>query len=89
MSILTTDEITESFCITDDFCKEFSKAMEKVPRLPEPGKRHRNRPCEMSDSEIITILMLYHFGSFKNFKRFLPALYLCSFTERLSQSAVM
>jgi hypothetical protein len=64
-NILTTDKITEIFCITDDFCKEFSKEMEKVPQLPEPGKRHRhrNRPCEMSNSEIITILMLYHFGS--------------------------
>jgi hypothetical protein len=70
MSILTTDKITEIFCITDDFCKEFSKEMEKVPQLPETGKRHRHRPCEMSDSEIITILMLYHFGNFKNFKSF-------------------
>jgi hypothetical protein len=70
MSILTTDKITEIFCVTDDFGKEFSKEMGKVPQLPEPGKRHRNRPCEMSDSEIITILMLYHFGNFKNFKSF-------------------
>jgi hypothetical protein len=58
MSILTTDKITEIFCITDDFCKEFSKEMEKAPLLPEPGKRHRNRPCGMSNREIITILML-------------------------------
>jgi hypothetical protein len=34
------------------------------------GKRHRNRPMEMSDSEIITILMLFLFGTFHNFKHF-------------------
>ncbi|MDR2057004.1 MAG: IS982 family transposase [Dysgonamonadaceae bacterium] len=70
MSILTTDKITEIFCITDDFCKEFSKEMKKVPQLPQGGKRHRNRSCTMSESEIMTILLLYHFGSFKNFKHF-------------------
>ena len=34
------------------------------------GKKRRNRPCEMSDSEIMTILMLFHFGTFKNFKHY-------------------
>jgi hypothetical protein len=33
-------------------------------------KKRRNRPCEMSDSEIMTILMLFHFGTFKNFKHY-------------------
>jgi hypothetical protein len=31
--------------------------------------RHRNRPCDMSGSEIITVLLPYHFGDFNNFKR--------------------
>jgi hypothetical protein len=70
MSLLTTDKITAIFCIADDFCKEFSKELAKTPILPEDGKKHRNRPCEMSDSEIITVLMLYHFGCFKNFKHY-------------------
>jgi hypothetical protein len=39
MSMLTTDKITEIFCIADDFCKEFSKEMKKVPQLPQGGKR--------------------------------------------------
>ena len=38
--------------------------------LPEGGKKRRNRSCEMSDSEIMTILLLFHFGTFKNFKHF-------------------
>jgi len=38
-------------------------------KLPEDGKK-RNRSCEMSDSEIMTILLLFHFGTFKNFKHY-------------------
>jgi hypothetical protein len=40
----------------------------KLKMLPEGGKKHHNRACGMSDSEIITVLLLFHFGSFKNFK---------------------
>jgi hypothetical protein len=42
MSLLTTDKITEIFCVTDDFCKEFSKETAKISRLPKDGKKHRN-----------------------------------------------
>jgi hypothetical protein len=70
MSLLTTDKITAIFCVADDFRKEFSKELAKTPGLPENGKKHRNRACEMFDSEIITVLMLFHFGCFKNFKHF-------------------
>jgi hypothetical protein len=70
--MLTNDKITDFFCIADDFCKEFDKNIKKLILLPDPNsdKKHRNRSHEMSDSEIITILMLYHFGDFKNFKHF-------------------
>jgi hypothetical protein len=90
MSILTKDKITEIFCIVDDFIKEYSNETSKFPHLNESGKRHRNRPCEMSESEIITILMLYHFGTFANFKHFYLH-YICAhlekeFPKRLSYS---
>ncbi|MCL2598022.1 MAG: IS982 family transposase, partial [Paludibacter sp.] len=69
--MLTLDKITEIFCIADDFCKYFDAETAKMPKLPTTdGKYHRNRPCEMSQSEIITILLLFHFGDFKNFKHF-------------------
>ena len=66
----TLDKITEIYCIADDFRKEFAQEFKKLQMLPEDGKKHRNRSCEMSDSEIMTILLLFHFGSFKNFKHF-------------------
>ena len=34
------------------------------------GKRRRNRSCTMSDSEIISILLCFHLGSFRNFKHY-------------------
>jgi hypothetical protein len=71
MSLLTNDKITEIFCATDEFCKEFSKIIkeERRPAIGD-GKKQRSRQSEMYDSEIITILILYHFGSFANFKHF-------------------
>lgn len=68
--MLTQDKITEIYCIADDFSKEFSLEISKRQILPTDGKNHRNRSCEMSDSEIMTILLLFHFGTFKNFKHY-------------------
>ncbi|MDR1096994.1 MAG: IS982 family transposase, partial [Tannerella sp.] len=56
--------------MTDEFCKKFNEEVKTLHKLPEHGIRHRNRSCEMSESEIITILMMYHFGNFKNFKHY-------------------
>jgi len=45
--MLTSDEITEISCITDDFCKEYSKQTTKKQILPSNDKKHRNRSCKM------------------------------------------
>jgi hypothetical protein len=68
--MLTHNKIIEIFCIADDFCKQFSQEFKKHQITPKNGKKHRNRPCEMSDSEIMTILLLFHYGTFKNFKHY-------------------
>jgi len=68
--MLTQDKIIEIYCIADDFCKEFAQEFKKLKTLPDGGKKRRNRSCEMSDSEIMTILLLFHFGTFKNFKHY-------------------
>jgi hypothetical protein len=70
MSMLTPDKITAIFCIADDVCKEYAQEVKKHQTLPCHGKKSRNRSCEMSDSEIITILLCFHFGSFRNFKHY-------------------
>ena len=71
MSLFTKDKVTEIFCMADDFFQEYYREIQKNKSLPTTnGKKTRNRSHLMSDSEIMTILMLYHFGSFKNFKHF-------------------
>ena len=70
MAQLTKDKITEIFCISDDFCKNFNKELKTHLLTSDDGKKHRNRKHEMSDSEIITILICFHYGCFKNFKYF-------------------
>jgi hypothetical protein len=63
--MLIQDKITEIYCTADDFCENLAQLCEQIPTLPAAnGKRRRNRPHEMSDSEIMTILIMYHFGGF-------------------------
>ncbi|GHV18538.1 hypothetical protein FACS1894169_15290 [Bacteroidia bacterium] len=84
MSLLTNDKITEIFCVADEFCKEYSQVIKENRTLSiTDGKRDRNRQHEMSDSEIITILILYHFGTFKNFKQYLSISKLILFSAPL------
>lgn len=59
------DKITEIFYLTDEFCKDFDKTISKHTLGNEP----RRKP-KMSQSEVITIMILFHFGSFKNMKHF-------------------
>lgn len=44
--------------------------MLKKRMVESPGKRHRNRSCKMSDSEVMTILMLFHLMRHRDLKTF-------------------
>jgi hypothetical protein len=70
MAQLTTNKITEIFCIADDFCKEFEQELKKHQIRDNDGKHHRNRKFAMSDAEIITVMICFHYGSFRNLKHF-------------------
>ena len=62
---ITYDKITEIFYLADDFCKEFYAVLDKNSL----GKNPKRKPV-MSHSEIITIMIIFHYGSFRNFKHF-------------------
>lgn len=68
--MITEDKITEIFCIADDFCKEFDAELAKnsIQSTSEAPKRRRKRT--MSDAEVVTILICFHFNSFRNFKHY-------------------
>lgn len=63
------DKVTEFFVEADDFCKEFEIEIKK--HLIESKKAGcRIRKSQLADSEIISILLLFHHGQFTNFKAF-------------------
>lgn len=62
---ITTDKVTEIFYLTDEFCKEFKGIINASMIGNEPKRKPR-----MSDSEVITLMTLFHSGSFRNMKHF-------------------
>ncbi|MEZ4880336.1 MAG: IS982 family transposase [Chitinophagales bacterium] len=71
------DKITEVFVKVDDFCNEFELTYKQHQLTNETCAKKRNRKATLSDSEIITILITFHGGQFKNFKSFYIH-YVCS-----------
>ena len=61
---------TEIFYLVDEFCKEFYRAEEGHVLTQTTVKRARNRKFILSDSEVITIMILFHQKQYRNFKHF-------------------
>jgi len=59
-------KITEIYYMADDFCKEFAWWQEKY-MVKDSNRKHCNKQNRMSDTEIITILILFHPGDFRCF----------------------
>lgn len=64
------DKIIEIFITADDFCKVFLDEYNKKPLISSDQTRTRNRKTGLCDSEIITLLIAFHGGQFRNFKHF-------------------
>jgi hypothetical protein len=62
---LDRDKITEIFVLADEFCIGFNETVHKHTL----GKKPKKKP-KMSQSEVITIMVLFHYGAFKNMKHF-------------------
>ena len=62
---LTQDKITEIFYLIDEFCIEFDKSVEKHLLGNKP-----KRTPKMCHSEVITIMVMFHTGGFRNMKHF-------------------
>ena len=60
-TMITKDKVTEIFCIIDEFDKNFDLELKKNLLPVTDGRQHRNRKASLSDSEIMTILFLFHF----------------------------
>jgi hypothetical protein len=62
---LDKDKITEIFYLTDEFCIELNKSISKHTL----GNKPKRKP-KMAQSEVITIMVIFHLGAFKNLKHF-------------------
>ena len=68
-TLMLKDKITEFFVEADGFSQDFELQIRK--HLIESKKGGgRLRKSQLSDSEIISILILFHYGQFTNFKSF-------------------
>ena len=63
-------KLVDIFYFTDEFCKEFSKTLEGAQLKADNSEKSRNKPCTLSDSEVITIMIAFHLGSYLNLKHF-------------------
>lgn len=64
------DKILEIFIKVDDFCNIFEHEIAKH-QLPKNTKiKTRNRKTGLCASEVITLLIAFHSGQFRNFKHF-------------------
>lgn len=68
--MITDDKIMEIYYQLDNFMKEYDGVIEKNSLPLENTKTRRNRKSIMRDSEIMTILVLFHLKSYRNLKHF-------------------
>jgi hypothetical protein len=62
---LSTDKITEIFFIVDDFCIEFERSVSEHLIGNKPKRKPR-----VSFSEVITLMVMFHSGGYRNMKHF-------------------
>ena len=68
--MLIDSKLVDIFFYTDEFCKDFSKTLEGAQLRSDNAKKSRNKPCKLSESEAITILIAFHLGGYRNLKHF-------------------
>ena len=60
--------LTELFCKVDDYCNENESKLKK--QLIASEEKKRNRPTQLTMSEMMTIVILFHQIGYRNFKTF-------------------
>lgn len=60
--------LTEIYCRTDDFCKEFKKYWQSQFFMIGKGKTKKVRESSLTLSEVITIIIYFHLLKYRTFK---------------------
>lgn len=66
---MNTHQLTTIFCQVDDFCNDLEKYT-AAKLLPSPTSGKRGPKCCLSDSEIMSVLILFQSSGYRNFKTF-------------------
>lgn len=77
------EHLEELYCHIDDFCKQYLAKLraKQLTLKSNNGKKTRNKPCSLSLSEIITLLVLFHQLRYREFKSFYFN-YVCRWLKR-------
>lgn len=68
--MISSNKITEIFYVIDEFCKEFENVTHKHRLVEDTGIKARKRTSTLCDSEVMTIMVLFHYKQFRNLKHF-------------------
>ena len=85
--MITTDKVIEIFCIADDFCAEYENEIRNHQLQAGDITKRRNRKTQMSQSEIIAVMVCFHCGTFHNFKNYY-LFYICKHMKSYFPNAV-
>jgi hypothetical protein len=65
------DQLMALFCDIDDVCKAFEPV--DAHRLLHVGQRQRTRPTTLALSEMLTLLVYFHWSHYRTFKHYYTA----------------
>jgi len=85
--MISEDKIIEIFCKIDDFMKEYDQIIDKYSLSHSNNVKKRKRKSKMSDSEVMTILVLFHLKSYRNLKHFYLT-HICKYRKDLFPETV-
>lgn len=62
--MIPTNKTVEIYYLVDEFLKEYDAVIKSHSLEEGAAKKRRNRKFTMSGSEVMTILILFHFSTF-------------------------
>lgn len=62
------NKLVETYCDVDDFCQLFIPHWQRL--LLDNGEMKRNRPCRLSPTEVMTIIIHFHQSHYRDFKNY-------------------
>ena len=68
--MIPTNKTVEIYYLVDEFLKEYDAVIKCHSLEKGAPKKRRNRKFTMSGSEVMTILILFHFSFFRDLKHF-------------------